>query len=223
MIVLKNVSKSYKGQGSPTAGILSIDLCIKKGEFVAITGKSGCGKTTLLNVMGLLDEYDSGEYHFEGSNISSLSEKEKTRIRQSYFGYVFQSYYLIPSLSVLQNVAIPLGYLGVPKKERIQKAEDLLVKVGLSDKLRSYPFQLSGGQQQRVAVARALVNSPSVILADEPTGNLDTDNSRQIFDLFKKIHQAGTSIVMVTHDMYYAHQAQRIIQMSDARIINSEN
>lgn len=219
MIVLKNVSKSYKGKGEATAGITSINLQIDKGEFLAITGKSGCGKTTLLNVLGLLDGYDTGEYCFNGRNIATLSEKEKACIRQSCFGYVFQSFYLISSLSVLQNVAVPLGYLGVPKKERIQKAEELLSKVGMLEKLKSYPYQLSGGQQQRVAVARALVNEPSVILADEPTGNLDTENSQQIFELFKKIHESGTSIVMVTHDMNYANQAERIINMSDSRII----
>lgn len=220
MIVLDNVSKSYGGKVAPVAGITCINLHIGRGEFLAITGKSGCGKTTLLNVLGLLDTFDTGSYFFEGKNVSSFSEKEVAHIRQSYFGYVFQSYHLIPSLSVLQNVTVPLGYLGVPKKERVQKAEKLIVEVGLADKLQSYPFQLSGGQQQRVAIARALINNPSVLLADEPTGNLDTSNSEQIFELFRKIHRAGTTIVMVTHDICYAQQAERIISMSDSCITN---
>ena len=187
MIQLSEAKKIY-GKGESTVHALSgITLTIQKGEFVAISGKSGCGKTTLLNIIGLLDNLTEGHYTLNGQDVRHLSEKAKARLRFQTFGYIFQSFNLLSSHTVVENVALPLGYAGVPKQERLARAAEMLRKVGLLDKMKAYPNELSGGQQQRVAIARALINHPPIILADEPTGNLDSRSSAQIMDILAEL------------------------------------
>ena len=187
MIQLSEAKKIY-GKGESAVHALSgISLNIQKGEFVAITGKSGCGKTTLLNIIGLLDNLTEGHYTLNGQDVRHLSDKAKARLRFQTFGYIFQSFNLLSSHTVAENVALPLGYAGVPKQERLARAAEMLRKVGLLDKMKAYPDELSGGQQQRVAIARALINHPPIILADEPTGNLDSRSSAQIMDILAEL------------------------------------
>ena len=200
MIQLSEAKKIY-GTGESTVHALSgISLNIQKGEFVAITGKSGCGKTTLLNIIGLLDNLTEGHYTLNGQDVRHLSDKAKARLRFQTFGYIFQSFNLLSSHTVAENVALPLGYAGVPKQERLARAAEMLRKVGLLDKMKAYPNELSGGQQQRVAIARALINHPPIILADEPTGNLDSRSSAQIMDILAELADEGATLLLVTHD-----------------------
>ena len=200
MIQLSEAKKIY-GKGESAVHALSgITLTIQKGEFVAITGKSGCGKTTLLNIIGLLDNLTEGHYTLNGQDVRHLSDKAKARLRFQTFGYIFQSFNLLSSHTVAENVALPLGYAGVPKQERLARAAEMLRKVGLLDKMKAYPNVLSGGQQQRVAIARALINHPPIILADEPTGNLDSRSSAQIMDILAELADEGATLLLVTHD-----------------------
>ncbi len=200
MIQLSEAKKIY-GKGESAVHALSgISLTIQKGEFVAITGKSGCGKTTLLNIIGLLDNLTEGHYTLNGQDVRHLSDKAKARLRFQTFGYIFQSFNLLSSHTVAENVALPLGYAGVPKQERLARAAEMLRKVGLLDKTKAYPNELSGGQQQRVAIARALINHPPIILADEPTGNLDSRSSAQIMDILAELADEGATLLLVTHD-----------------------
>ena len=218
MIQLSEAKKIY-GKGESTVHALSgISLTIQKGEFVAITGKSGCGKTTLLNIIGLLDNLTEGHYTLNGQDVRHLSDKAKARLRFQTFGYIFQSFNLLSSHTVAENVALPLGYAGVPKQERLARATEMLRKVGLLDKMKAYPNELSGGQQQRVAIARALINHPPIILADEPTGNLDSRSSAQIMDILAELADEGATLLLVTHDAGVARRAGRRVGMEDGRI-----
>ena len=218
MIQLSEAKKIY-GTGESTVHALSgITLTIQKGEFVAITGKSGCGKTTLLNIIGLLDTLTEGHYTLNGQDVRHLSDKAKARLRFQTFGYIFQSFNLLSSHTVAENVALPLGYAGVPKQERLARAAEMLRKVGLLDKMKAYPNELSGGQQQRVAIARALINHPPIILADEPTGNLDSRSSAQIMDILAELTDEGATLLLVTHDAGVARRAGRRVRMEDGGI-----
>ena len=218
MIQLSEAKKIY-GKGESAVHALSgISLNIQKGEFVAITGKSGCGKTTLLNIIGLLDNLTEGHYTLNGQDVRHLSDKAKARLRFQTFGYIFQSFNLLSSHTVAENVALPLGYAGVPKQERLARAAEMLRKVGLLDKMKAYPNELSGGQQQRVAIARALINHPPIILADEPTGNLDSRSSAQIMDILAELADEGATLLLVTHDAGVAKRAGRRVGMEDGRI-----
>ena len=218
MIQLSEAKKIY-GTGEGTVHALSgISLNIQKGEFVAITGKSGCGKTTLLNIIGLLDNLTEGHYTLNGQDVRHLSDKAKARLRFQTFGYIFQSFNLLSSHTVVENVALPLGYAGVPKQERLARAAEMLRKVGLLDKMKAYPNELSGGQQQRVAIARALINHPPLILADEPTGNLDSRSSAQIMDILAELADEGATLLLVTHDAGVARRAGRRVRMEDGGI-----
>ena len=218
MIQLSEAKKIY-GKGESTVHALSgITLTIQKGEFVAITGKSGCGKTTLLNIIGLLDNLTEGHYTLNGQDVRHLSDKAKARLRFQTFGYIFQSFNLLSSHTVAENVALPLGYAGVPKQERLARAAEMLRKVGLLDKMKAYPNELSGGQQQRVAIARALINHPPIILADEPTGNLDSRSSAQIMDILAELADEGATLLLVTHDAGVARRAGRRVRMENGGI-----
>ena len=218
MIQLSEAKKIY-GKGESAVHALSgISLNIQKGEFVAITGKSGCGKTTLLNIIGLLDNLTEGHYTLNGQDVRHLSDKAKARLRFQTFGYIFQSFNLLSSHTVAENVALPLGYAGVPKQGRLARAAEMLRKVGMLDKMKAYPNELSGGQQQRVAVARALINHPPIILADEPTGNLDSRSSAQIMDILAELTDEGATLLLVTHDAGVARRAGRRVRMEDGGI-----
>ncbi|MFY8077418.1 MAG: ABC transporter ATP-binding protein, partial [Flavobacteriales bacterium] len=193
----------------------------KKNEYVALMGPSGSGKSTLMNIIGCLDTPTSGEYFLNGPNVAQLSDSELAAIRNKEIGFVFQTFNLLPRLTALQNVALPLVYAGIPEAERLKKAKEVLEQVGLGNRITHKPNELSGGQRQRVAVARALVNHPSIILADEPTGNLDTKTSEEIMQLFDIIHQAGNTIVLVTHEEDIALRAKRVVRMRDG-IVESD-
>lgn len=218
MILLNNVSKSY-GSGSLALPVLNnVNLSIRKGEFVAIMGSSGSGKSTLLNIIGCLDTPDSGTYELAGYRADNLSEEESSNARLRFIGFVFQSFNLIPRYDALRNVELPMVYARVEPKARMRRAQRALELVGLSDRLHHTPAQLSGGQQQRMAIARALVNDPPVIIADEPTGSLDSTTGHEIMQLFRRMHAAGKTIVMVTHEDDIAAYAQRIVSVKDGRI-----
>lgn len=219
MIKLKNIEKCY-GTGLNTFKALDeVNLEIKKGEFVAVVGASGSGKSTLLNIIGCMDSPTDGEYYFENENVLKKSIKELAAFRNKKIGFVFQAFNLADDCTASENIEMPLGYAGVKKSERKRRVKEMLEKVGLSDKAKSYPRQLSGGQQQRVAIARALINDPELILADEPTGNLDTHNAEQIMELFEKIHgESERTVIMITHNPELAERADRIIKITDGRI-----
>ena len=218
MIQLSEAKKIYGKGESAVYALSGITLTIQKGEFVAITGKSGCGKTTLLNIIGLLDNLTEGHYTLNGQDVRHLSDKTKARLRFQTFGYIFQSFNLLSSHNVAENVALPLGYAGVPKQERLARAAEMLRKVGLLDKMKAYPNELSGGQQQRVAIVRALINHPPIILADEPTGNLDSRSSAQIMDILAELADEGATLLLVTHDAGVAKRAGRRVRMEDGGI-----
>ena len=219
MITLKNIEKLY-GTGTNTFKALDgIDLEIKKGEFAVIVGASGSGKSTLLNIIGCMDSPTGGEYFFENENILNKKYKQLAAFRNKKIGFVFQSFNLAEDCTAAENVEMPLGYAGIKKAQRDKRVKEILNAVGLSDKAKSFPRQLSGGQQQRVAIARALANNPELILADEPTGNLDTNNSAQIMELFQKIHRkSNRTIIMITHNPELAEQTDRVIKIADGRI-----
>lgn len=221
MIALKSIRKAYQTGSQSLTVLKGIDCIIEKGELVAIMGSSGSGKSTLLNVLGLLDDFDAGTYVLNGQNMDGLSEKAAARYRSEFLGFVFQSFNLISYKSALENVALPLYYQGVPRKERQASAMAFLSKVGLADWAEHLPNQLSGGQKQRVAIARALIANPSVILADEPTGALDSVTSDEVMALLKEINKEGITIVVVTHENEIANQCDRIIRLKDGRIEGS--
>lgn len=223
IITLEDVVKVYKMDGVETVALNGVSLKIKEGEFIAIMGPSGSGKSTMMHLMGCLDRPTSGKIYFEGKDVSRLSDDELAEIRNRKIGFVFQSFYLLPRYTALQNVELPLIYQGVSPKERREKAKFLLEKVGLSDRLYHKPTQLSGGQQQRVAIARALVVNPVVLLADEPTGNLDSKSSHEIMDLISVLHkEEKLTIILVTHERDIAEYAEKIIRMQDGKIIDIE-
>lgn len=218
LVKLSKINKIYNPGELQFQALKNINLDIKKGEFVAIIGASGSGKTTLMNIIGLLDKPTTGSYELDGQDPSHLAEDSLARIRNKKVGFVFQSFNLLPRTSALDNVAMPLIYAGFSESERREKAVEALTLVGLSEKLQSHPNQLSGGQQQRVAIARALVNNPEIILADEPTGNLDSKSGSEIMGIFQKLHKAGKTIVMITHEIDIARIAGRIIKIRDGEI-----
>ncbi len=218
LIKLKDIVKNYKVGTQIVRALRSVSLNIGKGEYVAIMGASGSGKSTLMNIIGCLDTPTSGEYSLNGNKVSSLSDDELAEIRNREIGFVFQTFNLLPRNTALENVMLPLVYAGVKKNERVKTAERILVDVGLSDRIEHRPNELSGGQRQRVAVARALVNHPSILLADEPTGNLDSKISEEIMELFAEIHRKGNTIVLVTHEEEIARHAHRIIRLKDGEI-----
>lgn len=213
MIELKNVKKIYSTKEVETIALQNVSVSIEEGEFVMLLGRSGCGKTTLLNILGGIDTMSEGSYLFEGTEMSRMKGKQLAEFRNTKIGYVFQAYYLIDELDALHNVEVPLGYAGIGKSKRRERARKALAKVGLEDRLKHYPSQLSGGQQQRVAIARAIVNNPRVLLADEPTGNLDEVNCHSIMQLLEELHKQGTTIIMVTHDVSLTKYATRVINL----------
>ena len=222
MIELKSVSKIFRTDIVETYALREFDLKIAAGEFVAITGHSGSGKTTLLNVAGLLEEFETGSYRLDGEDVKALSDNRRSRIRNQKIGFVFQGFNLIPNLNIYDNVDAPLHYRRMPAAERRKRILDSLEKVGLASRMRHFPAQLSGGQQQRAAIARAIGGEPQVILADEPTGNLDTTMSAQIMDLLQSINQAGTTILMVTHNAELAQRANRKVHLVDGHIATDQ-
>jgi len=220
ILSLENVSKIYKMDGISVKALNDVSLNIKEGEFVSIVGPSGSGKSTLMHIVGCLDIPTSGKVTLEHHEISRLSERKLAQIRNKKIGFVFQQFNLLARTSALENVSLPLVYNGTINSEISQKAEDALKKVGLGDRLDHHPNQLSGGQQQRVAIARALVTNPAIILADEPTGNLDSKSGIEIMDILKELHKHGRTVVVVTHDQNIAAQAQRTIKLKDGLIVS---
>lgn len=220
MIKTKKLKKVYTTDEVETTALNEVDLEINEGEFVAVMGPSGCGKSTLLNVMGLLDKPTSGEYHFMDHEISQYSERERAQLRKGNIGFIFQSFNLIDELTVFENVELPLLYLGIDSAKRIKQAEAALDRMGMMHRRNHFPQQLSGGQQQRVAIARAVVANAKLILADEPTGNLDSDHGDEVMKLLTELNEAGTTIVMVTHSPHDAKYARRVIQLFDGKLVN---
>lgn len=222
MIVFKDICKSYQIGWETVHALNHAALHIRKGEFVSVIGPSGSGKSTLMNIVGCLDVPNSGQYFLDGTAIEAYSQKELTRVRNQKIGFIFQSFNLISKLTAEENVELPLIYQRVSRRERQMRAAEALERVGLTDRSRHKPTELSGGQQQRVALARALVTRPSLFLADEPTGNLDSRTSREIMTLFHELHQQGNTIVLITHDADVARQAQHRIHIHDGRVTEAE-
>jgi len=220
LIRLENVSKIFFTEEVETHALSGIQLDITKGEYVSIAGPSGCGKSTLLSIVGLLDTPTEGKYTLNGTPVEDLRMGDRSRIRNREVGFIFQSFNLIGDLNVFENVELPLTYRGMPSSERKERVQKALERVGMSHRMKHYPSQLSGGQQQRVAVARALVGEPAVLLADEPTGNLDSKNGEAVMDLLRELHRAGATLVMVTHDPRFARYASRTINLFDGRIVD---
>ncbi|MEM6319171.1 MAG: ABC transporter ATP-binding protein [Bacteroidota bacterium] len=222
IISIKDLKKTYVMGSEKVHALKSITLDIKENEYVALMGPSGSGKSTLMNLLGCLDTPTAGEYVLNNENVSTLDDSELAEVRNKEIGFVFQTFNLLPRLSSLENVALPLVYAGISKTNRLDKAQDTLSKVGLGDRVGHKPNELSGGQRQRVAIARALVNDPAIILADEPTGNLDTKTSIEIMEIFEKLHEAGNTIIVVTHEPDIAAHAHRIIRLRDGLIEKDE-
>ena len=219
MIRIEKLVKTFRTEEVETVALNGVDMEVKEGEFVAIMGPSGCGKSTLLNILGLLDNPDSGTYTLDGEEVANMKERERTRLRKGRIGFVFQSFNLIDELTVEENVELQLKYLDVPKSERKQRVLDILRRVNMSHRAKHYPQQLSGGQQQRVAIARAVITNPKLILADEPTGNLDSKNGQEVMNLLTELNQEGTTVVMVTHSKHDASFAHRIVHLFDGSVV----
>lgn len=222
MITIKNLSKVFQTSEIETLALNRINLRIKKGEFVAIMGPSGCGKSTLLNILGLLDNPSEGHYLFNETEVAGLKEGQRTDLRKGNVGFVFQSFNLIDELNVFENVEMPLVYQGFSSKKRKEMVSQVLDRMNMSHRSKHYPQQLSGGQQQRVAIARALVSKPGLILADEPTGNLDSKNGQEVMQLLTELNREGTTIIMVTHSIKDAGYAHRIINLFDGKVVTEE-
>jgi putative ABC transport system ATP-binding protein len=218
IIRLEGITRNFQMGDELLKVLKGIDLEVNKGEYVALMGPSGSGKSTLMNLIGCLDTPSGGKYYLDGVDVSAMNDDELAEVRNKKIGFIFQTFNLIPRLSTLENVALPLIYAGMGKKERIQKAEEVLKAVGLADRMQHKPNELSGGQRQRVAVARALVNNPSILLADEPTGNLDTKTSYEIMALFEELHDKGNTILIVTHEEDIAAYTHRIVRLRDGMI-----
>ncbi|HWK55420.1 MAG TPA: ABC transporter ATP-binding protein [Hyphomicrobiales bacterium] len=222
MLSLRKIKKYFRTDEVETTALDEVSIDVERGEFVSIMGPSGCGKSTLLNIIGLIDNLDDGEYWFLGEEVAGYGERKLAQLRKHNIGFIFQSFNLIDELSVFDNVELPLLYQKVPAKERRARVDAMLEKVGIFTRRDHMPQQLSGGQQQRVAVARAIVGRPAMILADEPTGNLDSRNGEEVMDLLTNLNREGTTVIMVTHSQQHAEYAQRIINMLDGRVL-SEN
>jgi putative ABC transport system ATP-binding protein len=222
VIQLDGVTKVFLTDEVETHALAGIHLEIKKGEYFSISGPSGCGKSTLLSILGLLDTPTEGAYSINGRPVQDLSLSERARVRNREIGFIFQAFNLIGDLTVYENVELPLTYRGMPSSERKKRVQESLDKVGMAHRMKHYPSQLSGGQQQRVAVARALAGSPAILLADEPTGNLDSRNGEAVMDLLRELHREGATICMVTHDPRYARYADRTIHLFDGRIVDEK-
>ena len=220
MLTLTNISKVFHAEFVKTIALNGVSLSVEDGEFVAIMGPSGCGKSTLLNILGLLDNPTSGTYLLNGKDVGSLKESQRTDVRKGEIGFVFQSFNLIDELTVEENVELPLIYLDVPSKERKERVAEILRRVDMSHRAKHFPQQLSGGQQQRCAIARAVISHPSMILADEPTGNLDSKNGEEVMKLLQELNADGTTIIMVTHSKHDAAYASRIINLFDGQIVD---
>ena len=218
MITTQNLKKLYATEEVETTALNDVTMTVDEGEFVAIMGPSGCGKSTLLNILGLLDNPTGGEYHFVGEEVSAHSERQRANLRKNNIGFVFQSFNLIDELTVYENIELPLIYLGTSKQDRKERVEAAMEHMQILHRRNHFPQQLSGGQQQRVAVARAVIGNPKLILADEPTGNLDSANGAEVMELLNGLNEAGTTIIMVTHDQPLADHAHRIIRLFDGRI-----
>ncbi|MFN3951024.1 MAG: ABC transporter ATP-binding protein [Thermaurantimonas sp.] len=223
VIQLRQIKRQFKMGGTIVEALRGIDLTIDRNEYTALMGPSGSGKSTLMNIIGCLDTPTSGDYILNGKDVSRMDDDQLARIRNKEIGFVFQTFNLLPRVTALENVSQPLIYSGVPKSERLEKAREVLIKVGLSDRMDHKPNQLSGGQRQRVAIARALVNNPSIILADEPTGNLDTKTSYDIMELFDQIHLQGNTIILVTHEEDIARRARRVVRLRDGLIESQQD
>lgn len=223
MIKLDNIKKVFNTEEVETWALRNVSLEVKEGEFVAIMGPSGCGKSTLLNIIGLLNNPTGGTYLLDGKDVSSLKEHDRTLIRKGMIGFVFQSFNLIDELSVAENIELPLLYMGVPRKERKERAKNVMERVAMTHRANHFPSQLSGGQQQRTAIARAILPHPKIILADEPTGNLDSKNGMEVMQLLSELNGEGTTIVMVTHSKHDATYANRIINLFDGQVVEAVN
>ncbi|MDR0748068.1 MAG: ABC transporter ATP-binding protein [Tannerellaceae bacterium] len=221
MIKIENLSKSFRTEEVETIALDKVSLEVKDGEFAAIMGPSGCGKSTLLNILGLLDNPTEGDYFLEGKEVGHLKEKERTQVRKGNIGFVFQSFNLIDELNVFENVELPLTYLKIKSSDRKQMVTAILKRMNISHRAGHFPQQLSGGQQQRVAIARAVVSNPKLILADEPTGNLDSKNGLEVMELLTELNKEGTTIIMVTHSRHDASFAHRVINLFDGIIVSS--
>ncbi|OWQ91359.1 ABC transporter ATP-binding protein [Roseateles aquatilis] len=220
MLKMQSLSKVYRTEMIETYALRDFNLEVREGEFVAVTGPSGSGKTTFLTIAGLLEAFSGGRYELDGVDVSGMNDTQRSKMRNEKIGFIFQAFNLIPDLNVLDNIEVPLRYRGMKAAERQQRARDALARVGLSARERHYPAELSGGQQQRVAIARALAGSPRLLLADEPTGNLDSAMARSVMDLLEELHREGATIVMVTHDPQLAARAQRNVHVIDGQVVD---
>jgi putative ABC transport system ATP-binding protein len=219
LIALAGIKKVFYTDEVETHALSDIQLEIRKGEYLAIAGPSGCGKTTLLSILGLLDSPTEGSYTLDGQPVSRLTAAERARVRNRQIGFIFQAFNLIGDLTVYENVELPLTYRGMPAEERRKRVQAALERVGMSHRMKHFPAQLSGGQQQRVAVARAVAGDPAILLADEPTGNLDSTNGEAVMELLRELHQGGATICMVTHDARYARHAERSVHLFDGKVV----
>ena len=220
MIKLDNIKKVFRTDDVETWALQNVSLEVKEGEFVAIMGPSGCGKSTLLNILGLIDNPTEGTYMLNNKDVSQMQENERTELRKGMIGFVFQSFNLIEELNVVENIELPLLYMGISRSERRRRVNEIMERVGIAHRAKHFPCQLSGGQQQRVAIARAVIPSPKIILADEPTGNLDSRNGREVMDLLAELHREGTTIIMVTHSQHDANYADRIVNLFDGEVVS---
>ncbi|MDR0976447.1 MAG: ABC transporter ATP-binding protein [Prevotellaceae bacterium] len=219
MIKTVNLQKIFRTEEVQTYALNEVSIEVKEGEFVAVMGPSGCGKSTLLNILGLLDNPTSGEYYLNGKEVSKYTETQRTNLRKGVIGFVFQSFNLIDELNVYENIELPLLYMGIPSAERKRRVNEAMERMAITHRVKHFPQQLSGGQQQRVAIARAVVANPKLILADEPTGNLDSKNGAEVMGLLSELNQEGTTIVMVTHSQHDAGYAARIINLFDGQVV----
>ena len=222
MIEVKDLTKVFKTEEVETWALDQVSLSVENGEFVAVMGPSGCGKSTLLHILGLLDTASSGAYLLDGQDVSGYSERQRNALRKGMLGFVFQSFNLIDELTVEENIALPLLYMGVPAEERRKRVEEAMARMDITHRAKHYPRQISGGQQQRTAIARAIVTRPKLILADEPTGNLDSKNGKEVMGLLGELHKEGTTIVMVTHSKHDAGYADRIVHLFDGHVLGEE-
>ena len=219
MIKTEKLQKIFRTEEIETWALNNVSIDVKEGEFVAIMGPSGCGKSTLLNILGLLDNPSSGEYSLSGTEVSKFTESERTKLRKGVIGFVFQSFNLIDELNVMENIELPLLYMGLPSSERKKRVNEAMERMAIAHRSKHFPQQLSGGQQQRVAIARAVVANPKLILADEPTGNLDSKNGKEVMNLLSELNKEGTTVVMVTHSQHDAGYANRVINLFDGEVV----